>query len=115
MTCRPSSGRRSVIPSQTETPWQTDRCGPGDHPPGLGGAHPDLRTAGAATVDGAAVCDERDAPPPPPAVAAHQSMTRPRSGDTPEPPGGEARPLAAFDLDGTLTHRETLLPFLQRA
>ena len=28
---------------------------------------------------------------------------------------GEARPLAAFDLDGTLTHRDTLLPFLHRA
>jgi phosphatidylglycerophosphatase C len=27
----------------------------------------------------------------------------------------EARPLAAFDLDGTLTHRDTLLPFLRRA
>jgi phosphatidylglycerophosphatase C len=26
-----------------------------------------------------------------------------------------ARPLAAFDLDGTLTHRDTLLPFLHRA
>ena len=26
-----------------------------------------------------------------------------------------ARPLAAFDLDGTLTHRETLLPFLRQA
>ena len=25
------------------------------------------------------------------------------------------RPLAAFDLDGTLTHRDTLLPFLRRA
>lgn len=35
-------------------------------------------------------------------------------GDTPEPPG-EARPLAAFDLDGTLTDRDTLLPFLRRA
>ena len=29
--------------------------------------------------------------------------------------GGTARPLAAFDLDGTLTHRDTLLPFLHRA
>jgi phosphatidylglycerophosphatase C len=28
---------------------------------------------------------------------------------------GETRPLAAFDLDGTLTDRETLLPFLRRA
>ena len=27
----------------------------------------------------------------------------------------ETRPLAAFDLDGTLTHRDTLLPFLHRA
>jgi phosphatidylglycerophosphatase C len=27
----------------------------------------------------------------------------------------EARPLAAFDLDGTLTHRDTLLPFLRQA
>jgi phosphatidylglycerophosphatase C len=26
-----------------------------------------------------------------------------------------SRPLAAFDLDGTLTHRDTLLPFLRRA
>jgi len=29
--------------------------------------------------------------------------------------GRQARPLAAFDLDGTLTHRDTLLPFLHRA
>jgi phosphatidylglycerophosphatase C len=29
--------------------------------------------------------------------------------------GGGSRPLAAFDLDGTLTHRDTLLPFLHRA
>jgi phosphatidylglycerophosphatase C len=29
--------------------------------------------------------------------------------------GDEARPLAAFDLDGTLTHRDTLLPFLRQA
>lgn len=28
---------------------------------------------------------------------------------------GTARPLAAFDLDGTLTHRDTLLPFLHQA
>jgi phosphatidylglycerophosphatase C len=28
---------------------------------------------------------------------------------------GAARLLAAFDLDGTLTHRDTLLPFLHRA
>jgi phosphatidylglycerophosphatase C len=28
---------------------------------------------------------------------------------------GPARPLAAFDLDGTLTRRDTLLPFLYRA
>ena len=35
-------------------------------------------------------------------------------GGTPETPGG-ARPLAAFDLDGTLTHRDTLLPYLLRA
>ena len=29
--------------------------------------------------------------------------------------GEVARPVAAFDLDGTLTHRDTLLPFLHRA
>ena len=29
--------------------------------------------------------------------------------------GPEARPLAAFDLDGTLTDRDTLLPFLRQA
>lgn len=40
-------------------------------------------------------------------------MTQSMSADTPEPPGG-AR-LAAFDLDGTLTHRDTLIPFLHRA
>jgi phosphatidylglycerophosphatase C len=36
------------------------------------------------------------------------------SGDTPEPPG-EARPLAAFDLDRTLTRQDTLMPFLLQA
>jgi phosphatidylglycerophosphatase C len=39
-------------------------------------------------------------------------MTPIPPGDAPEPPG---RPLAAFDLDGTLTQRDTLLPFLHRA
>jgi len=29
--------------------------------------------------------------------------------------GGSHRPLVAFDLDGTLTRRDTLLPFLRRA
>ena len=33
--------------------------------------------------------------------------------DRPGPPAG--RPLAAFDLDGTLTRRDTLMPFLVRA
>jgi phosphatidylglycerophosphatase C len=33
----------------------------------------------------------------------------------PEGEGTAARPLAAFDLDGTLTRRDTLLPFLRRA
>jgi phosphatidylglycerophosphatase C len=41
-------------------------------------------------------------------------MTEFMSGDTPVPPG-PTRPVAAFDLDGTLTHRDTLLPFLHRA
>ena len=41
-------------------------------------------------------------------MAAHQGMTDPdiRS---------QERPLAAFDLDGTLTRRDTLVPFLLRA
>ena len=39
-------------------------------------------------------------------------MTAIPPGDTPDAPG---RPLAAFDLDGTLTQRDTLLPFLHRA
>ena len=51
----------------------------------------------------AAVRDERDAPPAPAAVAPDRRMS------------GEAPPLAAFDLDGTLTRRDTLLPFLHRA
>ena len=33
----------------------------------------------------------------------------------PEDRPGPARPLAAFDLDGTLTRRDTLMPFLARA
>lgn len=41
-------------------------------------------------------------------------MTEFMSGDPPLPPG-QTRPVAAFDLDGTLTHRDTLLPFLHRA
>jgi phosphatidylglycerophosphatase C len=45
-------------------------------------------------------------------------------GDAPPPPGGlpedqdlseQSRTVAAFDLDGTLTRRDTLLPFLLRA
>jgi phosphatidylglycerophosphatase C len=31
------------------------------------------------------------------------------------PPTPDRRPLAAFDLDGTLTRRDTLMPFLRRA
>jgi phosphatidylglycerophosphatase C len=35
--------------------------------------------------------------------------------DRPEASASPPRPLAAFDLDGTLTHRDTLLPFLLQA
>lgn len=41
-------------------------------------------------------------------------MSQNVSGDTPES-RGEARPLAAFDLDRTLTRQDTLMPFLLRA
>jgi phosphatidylglycerophosphatase C len=41
--------------------------------------------------------------------AAEPALGRSGEGARPE------RPLAAFDLDGTLTHRDTLLPFLLRA
>jgi phosphatidylglycerophosphatase C len=41
-------------------------------------------------------------------------MTTTVPGDTPEPPG-DVRPLAAFDLDRTLTRQDTLVPFLLRA
>jgi phosphatidylglycerophosphatase C len=41
-------------------------------------------------------------------------MTQTGPAGSPEPPG-EARPVAAFDLDGTLTRRDTLMPFLLKA
>lgn len=41
--------------------------------------------------------------------AAGPELDRPEGGEIPP------RPLAAFDLDGTITRRETLMPFLARA